>query len=345
MKVLQYFENPSLIKKSGIGHAQKLQQEELSFTDVEVTTSPHSSDYDLVDINTYGPKSFFMARHAHKNSKAVVYHAHSTYEDFRNSFILSNFFAPFFKKHLINSYKQADLIITPTVYSKKLLESYGLKQPIIPISNGVRVSDYGYRPDNVIAFRKFLGLSHDDKRKIVLSVGLFFARKGILDFIELARRNPEYIFVWLGNTNLSIIPSKIRKAVLKFHPDNCLFPGYLNGSDLFGAYSDSDLFLFPSYEETEGIVVLEALASRQKLLVRDIPVYNDWLYDGKNCYKASSIDEFDDKLNLILHDQLPDLSDAGFATAESRDVSKIGKKIKNAYQEALSLFETKKGIQ
>ena len=32
-------------------------------------------------------------------------------------------------------------------------------------------------------------------------------------------------------------------------------------------------FLFPSREETEGIVVLEALASQQQVLVRDIPVY------------------------------------------------------------------------
>ena len=33
------------------------------------------------------------------------------------------------------------------------------------------------------------------------------------------------------------------------------------------------IFSFPSREETEGIVVLEALASQQQVLVRDIPVY------------------------------------------------------------------------
>ena len=36
--------------------------------------------------------------------------------------------------------------------------------------------------------------------------------------------------------------------------------------------------------KTEGIVVLEALASKQNVLVRDIPVYNGWLEDSKNCY-------------------------------------------------------------
>lgn len=42
------------------------------------------------------------------------------------------------------------------------------------------------------------------------------------------------------------------------------------------------LFCFMSHEETEGIVVLEALACCIPVLVRDIPVYEDWLADGKN---------------------------------------------------------------
>ncbi len=65
---------------------------------------------------------------------------------------------------------------------------------------------------------------------------------------------------------------------------NVLFPGYIKGDIIEGAYSAADLFFFPSYEETEGIVVLEALASRQNVLVRDIPVYKGWLSNGRNAY-------------------------------------------------------------
>ena len=50
--------------------------------------------------------------------------------------------------------------------------------------------------------------------------------------------------------------------------------------------------LFPSREETEGIVVLEALASQQQVLVRDIPVYQGWLVANENCYMGHSIEEF-----------------------------------------------------
>lgn len=58
-------------------------------------------------------------------------------EDFQNSFIGSNIAAPFFKQYLMHFYRAADLVITPTDYSASLLRSYGIKCPILPISNGI----------------------------------------------------------------------------------------------------------------------------------------------------------------------------------------------------------------
>ena len=99
---------------------------------------------------------------------------------------------------------------------------------------------------------------------------------------------PEYTFIWFGHVPMYSIPRNIRKIVKEDHPENVLFPGYIRGEIIEGAYSGADLFFFPSYEETEGIVVLEALASKQNVLVRDIPVYNGWLEDSKNCYMGKT---------------------------------------------------------
>ena len=90
-------------------------------------------------INTYGPKSYLLAKSAKRKGKKVVYHAHSTEEDFRNSFVLSNQVAPLFKKWIIKCYTLGDHILTPTPYSKKLLEGYGINIPITDISNGIDV--------------------------------------------------------------------------------------------------------------------------------------------------------------------------------------------------------------
>ncbi|GMA43935.1 hypothetical protein GCM10025853_13920 [Tetragenococcus halophilus subsp. halophilus DSM 20339] len=135
---------------------------------------------------------------------------------------------------------------------------------------------------------------------MIISVGLYFRRKGIIDFVEVARRFPQYKFIWFGHISLYSIPKDIRRIVQYDHPDNVIFPGYIKGDIIEGAYSNADLFFFPSYEETEGIVVLEALASLQNVLVRDIPVYDGWLKDRKNCYMGNNNTEFSQLLEGIV---------------------------------------------
>ena len=87
-------------------------------------------------------------------NKKIVFHAHSTMEDFKNSFMFSNLLAPLYKKWLIHMYNYGDLIITPTPYSKSILESYGIKKPIYAISNGIDVKQFGYDQQKVEKFKK-----------------------------------------------------------------------------------------------------------------------------------------------------------------------------------------------
>lgn len=44
------------------------------------------------------------------------------------------------------------------------------------------------------------------RKKVIICVGLFFERKGITDFIEVARQLPEYQFIWFGDTPMYSIP-------------------------------------------------------------------------------------------------------------------------------------------
>ena len=103
-----------------------MQEEFLKENGVEVTTNP-KEDYDVVHINTIFPSDYFMAKRAKKQGKKVVYHAHSTKEDFQNSFTGSNLIAPLFQKWIMKCYQTGDLILTPTNYSKSLLRDTELK--------------------------------------------------------------------------------------------------------------------------------------------------------------------------------------------------------------------------
>ena len=294
------------------------------------TTNPND-DYDIVHINFYGLKSYFMAKKAKKKNKKVIYHAHSTEEDFRNSFKFSNQIAPLFKWWICKCYRLGDHIITPTPYSKRLLEGYGLKN-ITAISNGIDV-DF-FKKDELLGrqFRKQYNFK--DNEKVIMGIGLYLERKGILDFVELAKRLPQYKFIWFGYTDLKLVPKKIKKAVNTKLP-NLIFAGYVEPNIIKGALSGADLYIFPTLEETEGIPIMEACACKQKAIVRDIPVFEEWLEDSKNVYKAKDVDDFEIKINKICNNELPDLTEEAYKVALSRDVKKVGKELVEIYQNVI----------
>ena len=132
-------------------------------------------------------------------------------------------------------------------------------------------------------------------------------------------------------------PTKKIKDLLDDLPDNVVLPGYVSGDLIKGAYGRSNIFFFPSREETEGIVVLEALACRCNILLRDIPVFSDWLHDGINCYMGKNTDEFVSIIKKMINNEYPSLIDEGYKVAKERNLSKIGKELLEVYEATLSL--------
>lgn len=329
-KVLLYTEFAEATKESGLGKAIRHQEQALQENGVPYTLNKNE-DFDIVHINFYGPQSYLLAKKAKKLGKKVVYHAHSTEEDFRNSFILSNQIAPVFKKWITKCYSLGDVIITPTPYAKKLLEGYGLKN-IHAISNGIDTNFFQKDEKLGLDFRKKYGFRQTDK--VIMGIGLYLERKGILDFVELAKRMPEYKFIWFGHTSTAVIPRKVSAAV-KNAPANLQFPGHVEAKMIKAALSGADLYVFPTLEETEGIPALEAAACEQKMLIRDIPVFEGWLENKKNVYMASNVDEFEQKIRDILDGKLPDLTKKAKKVALDRDIKKTGKELIEVYKEVL----------
>ena len=71
-----------------------------------------------------------------------------------------------------------------------MLEGYGLKRKIYSITNGVDTEFSKPDPEGRIRFRAKYQLT--EEQKVVISVGHLIGRKGILDFLELARMMPKY---------------------------------------------------------------------------------------------------------------------------------------------------------
>lgn len=326
MKVLLYSEAFNLVKISGLGRAIMHQQRALQLNGVDFTLDP-KDDYDVVHINTLGLRSHHLAHKAKKSGKRVVYHAHSTEEDFRNSFIFSNALSGLVKKWLCSCYRSGDVIVTPTEYSKRLISGYGITNPIYPVSNGIDLAKYEPAPGDREAFRSRMGFSDSDK--VIIAVGLYFERKGILDFVQMAKDMPDYKFVWFGKTPLYSVPHKIRKAVRTKLP-NLTFAGYVQPDELKQAYVGCDAYIFPTHEETEGIVLLEALAAEANVIIRDIPVF-DWLTDRRDCYKAKDLEDFERLIRAVTSGELPSLQENGRAAVAGMDIKKVGEKLLSIY--------------
>ena len=333
MKVLLYTEGEKIFSKSGLGKAIKHQMRALESVGVEYTTSL-SDDYDIVHINYYGPNSFLLAKKAKKNGKKVVYHAHSTEEDFKNGFIFANQISPAFKKWITKCYGLGDVIITPTPYSKRLLEGYGIPKKIFAVSNGIELDKFKRDKELGKQFREEYGYTKDDK--VIVGIGLYIERKGIIDFVELAKRLPEYKFIWFGYSPLSAATHEVKQAV-HTKLDNLCFAGYVEQDMIIKALNGCDIYLFPTLEETEGIPIIEACACETTSVIRDIPIFEEWLVDGVNVYKAKDINGFEDKIKKIINKELPPFGKEAYQVAVDRDIKKVGQQLKSIYEEVLKI--------
>ena len=112
--------------------------------------------------------------------------------------------------------------------------------------------------------------------------------------------------------------------------------GYCKGDLIHGAYQQAACLFFPSLEETEGIVVLEALASHCPLVVRDIGVYVPWLKDKVNAHIEKDNEGFIKTIDYLLKNgEDKAILDAGYKVVEERTLKIVGGKLKEAYESLL----------
>ncbi len=317
---------------SGIGVATQNQRKALDGLnkfDLELTRDPWS-DYDLLHLNTIGPKSLFHLSRAKIMDKKVVIHAHTTGEDFKGSFTFSNKLSGPLKKYLGFYYRQADAVLCPSNYTREKLIEYGVDNPVV-VSNGVDLDKYSYDKKLRKRYRERYGLSGT----VVFAVGSPFKRKGVIDFAKLAEELPEYSFVWFGPLRKKLQKREV-KRLMDNPPENLLFTDKVE--NIVGAYSAGDIFYFPSYNENQGLVVLEAAACGRPLVLRDIPGFN-YCSHGVDCLKGENLDEFKKHIKKIDRDEelKKQLVSNGIKLSKQHSLEKTGGKLIDIYREVLGL--------
>lgn len=283
---------------------------------------------DILQINTPWLRSLWLIKKARELGMKIIIWSHVTPEDSKGVFKFDFLLVPILKKYLIYAYNLADVIFSPSEYTKSLLIGYGISpDKIIVQSNGVDM-DFIY-PDS--RKREEFRKKYNCTDLTVGTVGLVVPRKGVKTFLSIAEKFPKNKFIWFGK----IYNSMMTEALPNNLPTNVEFAGYVE--DRNAAFNTPDIFLFPSYEENQGMVILEAAAMGLPIIVRDIPVYNPWLKDGVNCLKARNDEEFKTCLERVIKDEKlrKKLSKGALKLAESEDIKIQSKKLLETYQKLL----------
>ena len=288
----------------------------------------NADECDIVNSHGCYSYTFKLMKKLKREGKPVVISAHQTHYDTKNAVRGSRLLVPIVKRYLKKYYSKGDLLIVPTMNSKRIIETELCDNEIRIISNGVNTKEFKFSEIKRQRFRKKWSLKEDFT---VISVGMPIKRKGFPTYINLAKKQKQNKFLWVGKPGFPLLQKKQEVEVKNF-----IMTGYVK--DLNSAYSSADVFCFPSIYEGQGIVILEAAACGLPIIVRDIPTYEGWLIDGKNCLKAKSEEEFLEKIQY-LKDNPQDckkLSKASLKLAKEHDIDLTARKLMKCFKELLN---------
>jgi 1,2-diacylglycerol-3-alpha-glucose alpha-1,2-glucosyltransferase len=312
----------------GLISALENQRKMLTYLHIPFTENEHDA-WDILQINIPWPKSLYKAYRAKKMGKKVIMWAHVTVEDLEKSLKLFHQIPALswlIRKYLTWAYNMPHLVLTPSVYTRNVLISYGLDPNTISVqSNGVDVKKFYQDAAGREEYRKQFKL----EGVVVGNVGLVIYRKGVDTFLRIATKLSDTRFIWFGKIFSGLL---VQRGGLDT-PANMTFAGFVQSSN--NAMNALDIFFFPSYEENQGMVILEAAAVGLPILVRDIPVYQGWLIHDVNCLKAKTDEEFEVYLRKLCTDESlrKRLSEQALILAHEESIEVQGEHLKSVYAE------------
>jgi len=162
-----------------------------------------------------------------------------------------------------------------------LLERGIPEEKLEVIPNGVNAEEFNVSEKEIESVRKKYGL----EEIVVMFAGTVTPRKGVLQLIraaEILKYGKDALFLIVGNLNLDREYVQKVMEYAKSRGVNVKFTGFVPYDDLKALYSACDIFVLPSFEEGQGVVLLEAMASGKPLIGSKVGGIPMQIRDGWN---------------------------------------------------------------
>jgi 1,2-diacylglycerol 3-alpha-glucosyltransferase len=222
--------------------------------------------YDLVHIQTPFAAHYAGLRHARAQRIPCIATYHTHFEEYLYNYI------PAVPKAALRSFARGlarqqcntlDAVIVPSSAMQDTLADYGVTAPLHRVPTGIPIEHFSpkRRPASADFRQRFAIAEH---APVALFVGRAAHEKNIGFLLEALphalQRVPGLMLVIAGEG--PALPTLKRQAATLGIADNVRFVGYLDRlRELPACYAAADLFVFASRTETQGLVLLEAMAA------------------------------------------------------------------------------------
>lgn len=293
------FSSADSVEGQGVGSAYKEQVrliEEGASDLFDVRINSWLKHADIQHFHTIDPN--FLLKMADHNAVNIAY-CHFLPDTLEGSLKIPKLFQPVASSYITTFYKSADRLVVVNPSFIEELVKYGIdRKKIYYIPNFVSKDKFHRLPGkDRAAWRRKYGIALD--AFVVLGCGQVQTRKGVLDFVETAKKMPEATFVWAGGFSFGPMTDGYAqlKEIMENHPDNVVFTDIVPREEMVHIYNMADVLFIPSYNELFPMTILEAANLSIPMVIRDLDLYKDILFN--NYLKGSSNEEFAELLKAL----------------------------------------------
>lgn len=239
-------------------------------------------------------------------------------------------------------------ILTLSTRLKKDLARYnGLRKNVSVLPNWVRFKRFRVPKKNEALLRKY-GLKPSDK--VILYVGRIYWIKGIEYLVDampaILRKHPDCKLLIAGRLEHLVgrqdtYNRRMHELVRRHGLSNrVVFTGNLDYRDMPGIYGLADILVHPSFTETQGLVLLEAMAAKLPIVTTRIPTVREFLKHERNALlvKRRNSKAIAREVNRLLDDPAlaRQLAQNAYRTVRERfDAARILPRLMKIYREEI----------